>query len=231
MKFCPLCGRNVYELHNGLCKHCFLKKFKIIEIIHPRIELSFCKCGRVTEKKQWKNIDTLYGLIEELVKKNIKNQHKAQLFIDYERFDIHKKAVIPLTVQCTLNIGKEKVVETKKMELVVKSSSCDICSRISGGYYEAILQLRGPEDKIKRLEQYIIKKISKLLKEDRFSFITKIDRKKEGVDLYIGSKPAANKIIAGAKKIYKLTTNKSHKLCGVKEGRKVYKTTILLRVD
>lgn len=99
---------------------------------------------------------------------------------------------------------------------------CRDCSRISGGYYEAIIQLRGSGPRVNRLARTIEMQIS------RNTFISKVEEKKEGIDIYIGSTTAALAVIKelGYRHII------SKKLVGVnKEGRRQYRTTFSIRLE
>jgi NMD protein affecting ribosome stability and mRNA decay len=93
---------------------------------------------------------------------------------------------------------------------------------MSGGYFEAIVQLRG--ENRERLRQFGAS-LEKRLSEK--TFVSKVDEKKEGIDLYIGSSKAvvADFSNRGIKALI------SRKLFGKdKEGRTTYRTTFLVRL-
>ncbi|MCX8200100.1 MAG: 60S ribosomal export protein NMD3 [Candidatus Micrarchaeota archaeon] len=113
----------------------------------------------------------------------------------------------------------EKVGMEFRIPLKVKESLCNVCAQKSAGYYEAIIQLRG---KYAHDRAFAEKLISEL---ERITFIPKTEELKEGLDIYVGSKTATATILSALG--FKLIT--SNKLYGVKHGRRVYRTTFLVR--
>jgi nonsense-mediated mRNA decay protein 3 len=115
--------------------------------------------------------------------------------------------------------AKEEIHETN---IRIAKILCPECSKRFGGYYEAIIQLRGsvPEE--------ILDFIDKEVKEKTFY---KIEYLKEGFNLYVGNKNIANQIADKLKRIYKLKVKKSFKLFTKKEGRDVYKSVFSIKCD
>ena len=82
-------------------------------------------------------------------------------------------------------------------ELRRKFETCERCSRIAGGYFESIIQLRAEnrdieKEEIDRAKELIDEAIEK--SNHSFAFISKVVERKEGVDYYIGDRNLAKKV-------------------------------------
>ncbi len=97
---------------------------------------------------------------------------------------------------------------------------CQDCGRRSGGYHEAIIQLRGNSTRINQLAQALLREL------EAITFVTKVIEKKEGVDLQVGSKRAAIDVMS--KRHFETIT--SNKLVGEKNGKQLYRKTICVRL-
>ena len=116
--------------------------------------------------------------------------------------------------------GKETTREVK-YKIEIEKTVCPSCSRLSGNYYEAILQLRGDPYKVLLLKESVEKALAR-----KGVGITKAVKLKEGIDLYITSSKALLELVR--ERGYKVKL--SRKLHGLKEGKRVYRLTIALRV-
>jgi nonsense-mediated mRNA decay protein 3 len=133
-------------------------------------------------------------------------------------------------------VFKRPVVHDTLLEVRLRLETCDACSRLAGGYYEAIIQLRGtnrtPTEE--ELQQYteiiqtLLERINK--KGDRLAFINKIAKLKEGVDFYLGSNKAAKHICQKITTEHAATLTESPSLVGRKDGVDVYRMTYALRL-
>ena len=98
------------------------------------------------------------------------------------------------------------------------------------GYYQSILQLRLPKEIMESAVDEIVKQLSFANQLDPQSFISKVQRINDGVDLYIGSKKAANDIVKSLKNEMRIKTKFSKKLGGKLKGKEVYRDTILITI-
>lgn len=224
-KFCSSCGKITDKLTENLCFRCFSRNLKIMKI--PRvINVKLCRCNRFLNKGQWIFFKSFDELIEHAVYKNIKTFKGTFISINYKKED-KNKTVIPLELKGELNFDERKLIENGSTELRLSPKLCISCSRISGGYYEAIIQLR--TNKNEKIQRFIDNRIKNLHKKDKLGFITKIKKVDKGFDMYIGSKKTAIKIVNEARKIYNLKIKKSYKLKGIKDGKKQYQISFSLK--
>jgi len=183
---CPLCGR---KSEVGLfCSACYLKKNLKIEVPNV-IEISHCKaCDTYLLQGRWvkglSEEDAIERAMSLAIKSNINKLDKTGVLkIELSGGDKERTATIKI-------IYGESEIE-KKTIVRVKDTSCPNCSRMAGGYYEAVLQMRGGVGKstvdkiINKVEQH----------KDKLSFVSEIRKVPGGYDIYLGSKKSAEKIV------------------------------------
>ncbi len=120
----------------------------------------------------------------------------------------------------TITKGREAKWVDRPIPIELKPTICPECSRMSGGYYEGIIQLRGNEKKIQKLAELLIEKLSKR------TFIAKSEEKEEGLDIYVGKSRAVVEVMV----LLKEKTFITKKLIGRSQGKRLYRTTFLLRL-
>ena len=181
-KFCPKCGKSTNNFYEGLCAECFLKKFEVSKKIPDKLLVYHCKeCGNYyIDQKKFESLETAL----ENYFKNLK--HNEIEAINY-RISRDK-----LFVTLHLKIEGLEKTEEKDIQLRQPRIICKFCTMKSTGYFTSLIQLRG------NFDEKILKEIEQLVEKnkggDDTAFISKVVKKKEGMDLYIGSKTIANKI-------------------------------------
>lgn len=214
-KFCPKCGKETDYLLNGLCENCFKEKFEFIEV-PEKIKITICKnCGRIN------GIDPKKQSIKDVVRKKIKIHGKIEKLSINETKKIGNK--IYVDINAIKKIGNTRKKESKKTVILIKKRLCDYCGKVRGGYYEAVIQLRSEDNRkiINGLEN-----INKIIRNKK-GFLTKIEKRSNGIDIYLTPKSLIDKIV---KNINHIETKKSYSLVTIKEGKDLYRTTVLLRL-
>lgn len=203
---CPKCGVSNREapFSGPFCIKC-----RPVEIDCPkRMEFIRCsKCKRVRLKGNWVEAD------EAKLAKEVISKCKGDFMSG--TYDFRKQ-------EATFFVGDRRQVfpVKQKIKVNVVKNICPECSRKSGGYYEGIIQLRGKKGKVKKAQRDLKKMLLKR------TFITKEEELKEGVDLYIGESKAVVELLAELGLKAKIT----RKLAGQKEGKRLYRTTFLIRL-
>ena len=195
-KICPRCGESskTRQFVGTFCASCVPIDIKC----PPRVKTEACpRCG----KKQ--------GDISELALKSCKGTYENA------RYDVEKGEAIFL-----VRVGHDLVEVRKPVSVEVQDHICDNCGKAAGGYFEAIIQLRGDPGKITSMAV----KVEKLIQ--RKSFIARFIEQKEGLDFYIGDKKAAEKVVDMIGEPF----IRSEKLGGMKEGKRVYRSTFCIRL-
>ena len=119
-------------------------------------------------------------------------------------------------------------------EVRVKKIACERCSRQAGGYYEAIIQIRADnrnlkDDELETISEIIAESVEKEHSNPR-AFISRIEEKREGVDVYFGDKRLAQKIARNLARSFGAEIKESSKIAGREDGRDFYRFTYLVRL-
>ncbi|OYT64007.1 hypothetical protein B6U67_01215 [Methanosarcinales archaeon ex4484_138] len=236
---CPRCGRPAKELHQSLCEKCYAETLTLIE--HPRtIKINVCPaCTAYRTGKKWINPEKetdLNKIIINIAEKNIKIHEDAEDPKVTLKIENLGNTTCTVQIHADATVYNNQITYNDELVLRIQRETCNICSRLAGGYYEAIIQLRGenhiPTDE--EIEEYT-EKIDKLIekiheKGDSTAFITKTIKRKRGTDFYIGSNHAARQITQKITAEDGTTLTRSPKLVGRKDGKEIYRTTYALRI-
>ncbi len=185
---CPLCGR---KSEVGMfCSDCYLKKNLKLEL-PGTVSLTRCKnCGTYLLAGKWLRDVTEEDAVKRTVlaalKSNVKGLEKAGMMtISTEPSDKDHIATVTFTLGET-EVSKNTIVR-------ITGVACPDCSRMAGGYFEAVLQIRGGVSK-KTIDD-VVKSVSG--HKDKFAFIAKIAKVPGGYDVYLGSKKSAERLVKG----------------------------------
>ena len=208
---CYLCGNDFKELRERLCDSCYAKEFQLIEVA-KKLEMFVCKnCGgmKLNNKMREKNID-------DFIKENIKIKGKDVKVSIENSPNPHIYAVgfvddVKREEKYHLNIEERKIL-------------CDRCVKLKSGYYESKLQLRGNIPK--NVLEFTEKQMKNIRNENAFYRVQKV---KDGLDIFLGSKSVAKKIAAQMKRQLKAELKRSYKLHTRREGKDIYRDSISVR--
>ncbi len=214
IKHCPTCERTSKDtvFIGEFCEFCVTKK-ALKDFPSHVAAIDYCqRCGR---------IKTTDGYVE-FTKKSLGTVLAKILCNSKCKIDVKDFTEKAAKVVVTVPIGEDNKVSFEK-EIALKSSHliCQDCFRKSSGYYEEVFQVRGEKEKVNAMMQ----KVKKFL-ETRGAFISKIDEHETGMDIYTSSK--------GAMKTFffynKLKPKASYTLFSIKQGKKIYRDTHMLRI-
>ena len=210
MKFCFVCGKNTEKLIEGYCEECYNKKFRLL-IVPKEITVKVCsKCNRIKYGNVWRDIE-----VEEILKDKIKILGKnVDLKIRREDNIIH------IDARGFLKNSKKPKEEKYDIRLKTNKVVCTDCSRRFGDYYEAILQLRGDTD---GAIEFLTDNLSG-------ESIYKIERVKNGIDVYLVDSHTANNVSKQLRKRFNAKTKKSFKLVTRKQGKDIYRSVFVVRI-
>ncbi len=112
----------------------------------------------------------------------------------------------------------------------VKTSyhSCPTCSKKRGNYFEAIIQLRGGRSKFDEVLKFVMEIVEDQDNSD--IFITKIEKKREGYDLYISDREFSKIVSRRIIERFGGSITESNSLVGRKEGHDLYRFTYAVRL-
>ena len=233
--FCPKCGRPTDR--EGLCNNCRIGDTPWFTC-DRRVTSTHCpSCGAVKQVNTW--TDT--------------TRERADLAPDIVKAAVHfhpevRKPSLVVTVKDnTLNRSTATIVlkglfyntlveGTCSVEIIWNKEQCDRCNRISGNYYEGIVQVRAEGRKPSTYEIQMSFGIAQQVEDsiqaggERLSFIADMNETKEGLDITVGSQHIGTLISQGiiAQLGGRYTTHP--KLVGEKNGRQLYRITYSVRL-
>jgi len=220
-KFCPKCGKTVEKLYNNLCAEDFLKTLSLEKAFPRKIVLKQCKqCRKIYINK--KSAATVEGALDFFLQEVLRSDAIYSATYRVEGQKVH--------ITLTLKYEDLEKVEGFVRELVIKNIVCESCSMKNSGYFNSILQLRVPEKVLQIIIDDILNQIDLMRNYNKMAFLGKFEKKKEGVDFYIGSKDVAEQIAKELKLKYGAEIKKSSKQSGYLRGKKIYRDTILVRI-
>jgi nonsense-mediated mRNA decay protein 3 len=237
--FCPRCGKETSQ--EGLCEACFQEKYVVFDL--PQVvEVTICsQCPSYKVGELW--VVTKLKTYEELAKKAADRNLRLALNInkDVSQPKIHITSeffnpnILRAEVAVSGTIEGRSVNTEAEAEVRIHKESCDICSRIAGGYYEAIIQIRAqgrlPSKKeLNRALKIADDVLAKAEKAgDRLAFVSDVMELPEGTDIYVGSTASGRQIARAIADDTGGTIIESPKLVGAKDGKGLYRVTFAVR--
>lgn len=204
---CPKCGRKSSDVAfmEAFCAECYPVNVKV----PGKISITACKrCSRMLLGGEW------VPYSEKAIGRYVAERCRGG-FSDAD-YDLQRQVAV-----FTVRRGESEVKVERAVPVEVLWTTCRECSKVSGGYFEAIVQLRGDEAKVAKYREKFIAALSKK------TFIAKEKPEKAGgIDLYIGSSRA----VFGLMQELGLDAKITRKLVGAEQGKRKYRTTFAIRL-
>ncbi len=224
---CIICGKNeAYK--SGLCKSCLADK---IQLKSENMDLTVCpKCGAVRINKSWHYDDAEPHIVRNAISHIIMN--RSDKISRVESYKIGENEVhLDLIIE-DKNLGE--VEKEISVPLKIAKESCPVCNKVTGSYYESVIQLRTYTTEYGKIledaRDSIVKFMKNLNRNDPNSFISRIDTLKEGLDIYLGKKEDAVKIDKLMELDYFCTMKITKSLAGRKDSKDLFRYTHLVRI-
>ncbi|HIG96843.1 MAG TPA: hypothetical protein HA230_00665 [Candidatus Aenigmarchaeota archaeon] len=198
--FCIKCGRPA-KIGN-FCDACFLDSEELFAI--KDFSMEYCD---------------ICGINQNMIKEQIIGSLKTKNNISNTKVSIKlvgNKA--HATVTCSGSIKGLPKTETKNVMVIIRKKMCAMHVKLSGGYYEAVIQIRG------RDKDNILKYATRLLPKKSISSIEKL---KEGYNIKVLHKANAAAAVRGFRKRYEVKD--SYKLAASKKGEMLYRNYYAIR--
>ncbi|MFO8133354.1 MAG: NMD3-related protein [Thermoplasmatota archaeon] len=214
------CGKNVDDTIDGLCSRCYVVTHQLFDI--PAIvDVTICPvCDRCRVDDGWQP-ETPDRLLQE----HLEAQARTA---PVHGVSVHRDGT---TVTCQGTFKGEQVTETMGVDIRMHKEMCQRCSRLKGGYFEAVLQVRknggdiSPEER-DRADDIVARQVI----EKRDNYVSRRVEHPTGVDYYIGDRGSAQMAAKHVKQAFNATMDVSSSLIGRKDGQDVYRDTILVRI-
>ncbi|MFH1586680.1 MAG: NMD3-related protein [Candidatus Diapherotrites archaeon] len=230
-RFCPKCGSEKGPFVKGFCTECFLKDNDLVKI-DTEMEVERCvKCAKINLKGVWKedSAENIEQWLAGKVKLKEITDEKITVILDPEEGYTNAKVII------SGELRGEAIRLEKEIKLKFKDTQCLNCSKLSGDYYEAIIQMRFDgkmaEGKAGEFESMLAKILGERSKTDGLATVVNVTHLKTGADFLIGSKKAAKNAAEKIAKKFNTKVISSYTLIGVdKTGKEKIRHTHCVRV-
>lgn len=121
-----------------------------------------------------------------------------------------------------------KLKQRKTVKVKLDETTCDRCSKISSGYFEAVVQIRGSDEKVENVLEVAKEALEN--SRNKKAFVSDVEKVENGVNLSIGSKSVARRIAKKISSRYKTERKDTKTLYGEEEGQRKYRSTYLVRI-
>lgn len=229
---CITCDNEEATIH-GQCEHCFIEHLQVSTT--GSIEVTICpKCASFKIGNSWS-----HGKLEKPLTKKI-NEHllisDPSVIVEADSNSVELKRLEGKITFSTLLQTSDRRIPGNQQDISAKIllNSCPTCNKITGSYYESIIQLRTLTAEFSPIIEKVLKEIAPMLEKlnqsDNDSFVSKIEQVKAGVDIYLGKKNDGIKISKYIHDHYFSNTTTTKKLNGRREGEDFYRHTYLVRL-
>jgi len=232
--FCVECGKDTPIFRNGVCLGCYLKHTQFTS--GPSIlDITICpRCSSYKQKNTWIQED-----FDDILRRHIKDTYSISPELRNVTIQTNCKEqdrILQCTVSFSGMIEDVPITEQHPLTVRIRRNTCDVCSRESGGYYEAILQIRAEKrtfsnEELKTLRTAVESLVEQLQRNGkRGLFITDSDETRQGLDFFISEKTTAFSIAKKIQEQFGGEFKQSASDAGMKDSKQVYRMTYLVRI-
>jgi len=233
--FCPKCGKPTES--DGLCSQCRIGSTPWFTC-ENRVQSTNCpSCGAIKVVNTWTDSAAERSALGPEVAKSAVHFHKD---VKKPSIDVSIRDLTLNRSRATLVLGgvlyNKHVEGTCTVEILWHKEQCDRCNRISGSYYEGVVQVRAEGRTPSTFEIQTAASVAQQIEDnlqaggERLSFISDINEIHDGIDIIIGSQHIGLLISQGiiAQLGGRYTTHP--KLIGEKNGRQLFRVTYSVRL-
>jgi len=236
-KFCVNCGSED-NLVNELCLDCFKKENTLLKNFKEAKIVICNECKSYLHKNSWRKpfSEDVERNIKKITSEVFKNKINVNPGVKLDEVKIEvetpKKLKVGngslvnlvLDVEIVGTIDEIELKEKYVVPIQARINACNNCKKLGGNYFEAKLQIRPKNDKILKFVQDYCEDRKKL-------FISKIEEAKYGYDLYLSDQKETRNLGSMMRRKFGGEVKESKKLFGVKEGKTIYRATVLFRLE
>ncbi|MCI4364650.1 MAG: 60S ribosomal export protein NMD3 [Thermoplasmata archaeon] len=235
-EFCVVCGATGRVLVDGTCAECAIDRTRLVSAA-PRVVVTICPtCGARPKGTRWEGAGSSSLLTSEDLTPHLRVHPEAGLRrVDWEEVS-HTPTVREYEGQARVGFrGAERMIRVP-LSVRIDHRTCPDCSRKSGRYFTATLQLRGPAEgpteKSPALRARLETEWNRLYQEARPDWrraVSWLEPLPEGWDCFFTDTLAARAMAKLAKQRFGASLKESATLFGRKDGRDIYRVTFCLR--
>jgi nonsense-mediated mRNA decay protein 3 len=256
-RFCYRCGAPETEKGppiQGLCQSCFVNENPLVTA-PAEIELNICsRCKAYFTDKMWHEPSSKESALEEAARaavlselrftqltpggmKSLRNKEVKGLELDIETKPIAGEVIVDVHARGKVHeLQVSPQVEHVTITVKPRWITCDVCGLLSAGHHEAILQVRGKNmspEKLQEIKLLLERSAEEVHKKDRSAFISKLDEKREGLDVYINPAGLARRMASLLRAKFGAEIVETAKLIGMDRDRggvRKFKISVLARL-
>jgi nonsense-mediated mRNA decay protein 3 len=232
--FCVECGKEEPIFKNGVCLSCYQKHTQFSK--GPAIlDITMCpRCSAYKYKNTW-----LQESFPEILRRYVKDAFRINPELKSATIESECKQqdkMFACRVFISGFLEHQQITEQHPLTVRIRRSTCEICSREAGGYFEAILQIRAEQRTLSNTELGILRSaVENLVGQfqdggKRGLFITDIDENRQGLDFFLSEKGTALTIAKKIQEQFGGVFKQSASAAGMKDSRQVYRMTYLVRI-
>ncbi|MES2154762.1 MAG: 60S ribosomal export protein NMD3 [bacterium] len=238
-QMCVECGAEVPRLIGGCCPACFVKNQPLL-VLPQVLDVELCAhCDARHVGNHWFDPEADVGLDsirEDAVRAEVRvhEQVRSSQVDVVEKPQDERNFLHSVTLRG--DVDGVDVYDQKQMLVRMKRGVCDRCSRMFGGFYAAIVQLRATDRDVTEREIELAHKfVGEELDRQRASgnreaFLTKSGPVPAGFDYYLGDIEGTRAIARILGEKLKASVAETAKLSGRREGEDIYRVTFLVRI-
>ncbi|MFH0815994.1 MAG: 60S ribosomal export protein NMD3 [Methanobacteriota archaeon] len=227
---CVECGADTEP--GPLCQKCQLEKRKR-PVIPEFVDLTVCGgCGATLSGGTWREVeleDAAAAVIATGLEKKV-DLAGVKVELEEEASNIYFAKVLVRS-----RAGGAVQRDELSCRLRLQVGTCETCGRLSGNYFECIIQIRADgrlpsEDEVEECRSYVEKRIDAARSGDRTVFLSKAEEVKGGLDMYLSSNQLGQGIARDLADRRGAQYSASNELFGQKDGREIFRMTFLVRL-
>lgn len=233
--FCVECGVEGRELIGSICKECYAKKH-IWARLPDHVDFVLCAhCSSMQVGEDWVDIGSVTEGVEATLRDAVELPEGAELVDIKIRFEELDPRNMQASVDVKLVAHGVEFARSLSTIVRMKRGSCKECSKKAGSYYEAMLQVRTPDqtregESEREIESFVRSRTDALRRGSRSVFISKIERVRGGLDFYFSTAKAARAIAKELQETRCAEYKESSSLWGRRAGEELSRMTYLVRL-
>jgi nonsense-mediated mRNA decay protein 3 len=219
-KTCPACGKTesaALPFVKAFCVECYSEREQLFEV-PKKLELKRCtRCNKHFVSGVWKSFS------EEEFGEWAASKIKSRLPISVKQVTLRAvKGGVLVTADIELEADATDIKKQVPITIGLQKTLCTNCHMKSGGYREAVIQLRsGTPERLRKVAETLIKQCEKE------SFVSDYEENKYGIDFAVGSRKVALQVIGALGRHF----THSNTLIGQRQGKRMFRATICVRMD
>ncbi|MCI4328772.1 MAG: 60S ribosomal export protein NMD3 [Thermoplasmata archaeon] len=237
-EFCVVCGRTDLPLEDGLCAECFANRTPLVTAPERPTIILCPTCGARKVGEHWERVGAPPNLLtaEDLTPLILVHPDVGVRTITWQETG---RDAVQRMMHADVDVrfrGIERKVPVD-VAIKVRAHACLECSRKTGHYYTALIQVRGMTERLHGSSQALRDRLEAsfegILPEAKGDVRRSMGWREdlpEGIDYYMVDTMAARALARLAKSRLNAELKESATLWGRKDGRDVYRVTFCLRV-